>query len=211
MTNSSDFLNISECPEWSENELYIFDRFTFWTVIVSGFGVSVVGIGFNILAIIVLISMKSRNNIFNYLLIYLLCADSAFLLCGVIYIFLDHLITSDRLLNQLTPMVLGPTYYITLTLSIFFTVAISHERFVAIQHPIEHSQKMKSAKSRRNNLLKYLISIIAITILFNLPKFFELEVVWYNQSQKEEETIHPKETYLRYFPKFGQGDTTEHR
>ena len=174
MTNTSDILNISQCPEWTEYELYIYDRFTFWTLIVSGFGVSVVGIGFNFLAIIVLISMKSRNNIFNYLLMYLLCADSAFLLCSAIYITLDHLITSDRLLNQLTPMLLGPMYYITLTLSIFFTVAISHERYVAIQYPIAHSQKMKSAKSRRINLLKYLISIIAITIVFNLPKFFEL-------------------------------------
>ena len=29
-------LYIEKCPQWTENELYIYDRFKFWTEIVGG-------------------------------------------------------------------------------------------------------------------------------------------------------------------------------
>ena len=212
MENSSNLLEMIACPQWTENELYIYDRFKFFVEIIVGFIVGVLGIGFNLLAIVVLICMKSKQNIFNYLLIYLLCADIGFLLNRVVYIALHHFITSDRWINQLMPNFIHPMYYIMLTLSIFFTVAISHERFIAIQYPIIHNQKMKSAKSRRISLLVYIVFIILVTILFHLPKFFEMEVVWKTPTSQEEEaqlTNHTK--YTRYFLRFTGVATEEHR
>ena len=212
MENSSNMLDIVECPQWTENELYIYDRFKFFVEIVVGFIVSVLGIGFNLRAIIVLISMKSRQNIFNYLLICLLCADIGFLLHRVVYLALDHFITSDRWVNQLMPTILHPMYYIMLTLSIFLTIAISHERFIAIQYPIIHNQKMKSARSRRISLMMYLVVIILVTIIFHLPKFFEMEVVWKNTISKEDDVQSPNyHKYTRYFLRFSGVVTGEHR
>ena len=210
MTTVSDTLNV-ECPQWTENEFYIYDRFQFWIQIVTGFSVAFVGIVFNILAIIGLLSMRTRQNVFNYLLIYLLSADIMFLLCCIAFITFDHLVESDQILNQLTPQVLYPAYYITMTLSIYLTVAISHERFIAIQYPIVHSQKMKSAKSRRINLLKYLIIIICVTVGFHVPRFFEMEVGWKNSTHGEEVSQLPTQKYLRYFTRFGDDIVTEHR
>ena len=165
-----------------------------------------------IVAIVVIICMKSKQNIFNYLLICLLCADIGFLLNRVVYIALHHFITSDRWINQLMPNFIHPMYYIMLTLSIFFTVAISHERFIAIQYPIIHNQKMKSAKSRRISLMLYLVVIVLVTILFHLPKFFEMDVVWKTSTSQEDEaqlTNHQK--YTRYFLRFTGVATGEHR
>ena len=198
MDISNNSLHIDECPQWTDNELYIYDRFKFWNEIVGGISISVVGIVFNLFAIIVIVSMNKRQNIFNYLLILLLVADSAFLLLCFFYEILDHIITSDRLFNLLYPQIFHPLLYITLTLSIFLTVAISHERFIAIKYPIVHNQKMKSAKSRRISLLKYLIGIMFITIVFHLPKFFELEIVWVHKDIEEL----PSKKHLRYLPRF---------
>ena len=154
--------------------------------------------------------MKTRQNIFNHLLICLLSADSAFLLCSVLFIILDHIITSDRIYNQLVP-ILSPMYYITLTLSIFLTVAISHERYVAIQYPIVHNQKMKSAKTRRISLLKYITVIMFLAVIFHVPKFFELEVVWTNSTSVANWTNDPNEKYLRYLTIFEHVGTREYR
>ena len=206
-------LNISECPQWTEDDLYIYDRFTFWFGIVGGLGVSIIGTGLNIIAIFVLISMKTRQNIFNHLLICLLCADSVFLLCGICFVVFDHLITSDRLYVQLVP-VMSPVYWITLTLSTFLTVAISHERYIAIQYPIVHRQKMKSAKTRRINLLKYIIFIMFVAIVFHVPKFFELEVIWKNSTGVANETnlpIFQSSKYMRYFTTFENAAHKEQR
>ena len=148
MENSNINLHIDECPKWTDDELYIYDRLKFWTEIVGGISLSVVGMCFNILAIIVIVSMNKRQNIFNNLLICLLVTDFIFLLVCVTYEILDHVITSDRWFNLVYPKIIHPLYYITMTVSIFLTVAISHERFIAIQYPIKHSQNMKSAKSR---------------------------------------------------------------
>ena len=211
MENSNNTLNIVGCPHWTESELYIYDRFKFIVEIVTGIVVCVIGIGLNILAIVVLISMNSRQNIFNYLLICLLCADIGYLLNCVIYLTLDHFITSDRWLNQLLPTFIHPVHYITITLSIFLTISISHERFIAIQYPIAHSQKMKSTRSRRINLMLYLVVIILLTIVFHLPKFFELEVVWKNPSIEEAEEEQRHEKYTRYFFRFAGVVTGEQR
>jgi hypothetical protein len=98
--------------------------------------------------------------------------------------------------------IMAPVYYVTLTLSIFFTVAISHERYIAIQYPIVHRQKMKSAKTRRINLLKYIIFIIFVAVVFHVPKLFELELVWKNSTGVANETNLPRQKYLRYFTTF---------
>ena len=195
-------LYIDKCPQWTENELYIYDRFKFWTEIVGGISISVLGMCFNALAIIVIILMDKRSNIFNYLLISLLATDFAYLFLVVFYEILAHIITSDRWFNLLYPKVIHPLVHMTVTQSIFLTVAISHERFIAIQYPIKHSQKMKSAKSRRLSLMKYLIVTLFIAIVFHLPKFFEIDVVWVHRKSIEDvEELRKTTKYLRYYPR----------
>ena len=112
-------LYIEKCPQWTENELYIYDRFKFWTEIVGGISISVLGMCFNLLAIIVIILMDKRSNIFNYLLICLLATDFAYLFLVVFYEILDHIITSDRWFNLLYPKVIHPLVHIMVTQSIF--------------------------------------------------------------------------------------------
>ena len=89
---------------------------------------------------------------------------------------MDHAVSSDWLYNQLFPFFLYPTKEVTLTASIFLTVAISHERYIAIQKPIIHRQLMKSSKSRWLLLMKYIIPIIIASILINVPHFLKCEL-----------------------------------
>ena len=202
MDNSNISLLIDECPQWTEDELFIYDRFKFWCEIVGGVSISTVGMCFNTIAIIVILSMNKRQNIFNYLLICLLATDSVYLFFCVSYEILDHIITSDRWFNLIYPKIIHPLINMSVTLSIFLTVAISHERFIAVQYPIVHSQKMKSAKSRKICLLKYLIVTILLSIIFHLPKFFEIDIVWVNENSTEDIGERPSKKYLRYFPRF---------
>ena len=81
-------------------------------------------------------------------------------------------------LTMIFPKFTYPFWSISLTLSIFLTVGITHERYIAIKYPIIHRQRMRSAKYRRVNLLKYIVGVFICTMIFNIPKFFEIETGW---------------------------------
>ena len=153
---------------WTFEDMQQLNTLTFWVQAVLVVCLSVVGLILNILAIVTLSTRKSMQNMFNYLLVSLLCADSAFLLLNITKSTLDHLILSDYLYFKLFPYLIYPMHWVTMTSSILLTVAISHERYIAIRQPIIHRQQMRSAKSRRLRLIKYILP----TILSIRPRLY---------------------------------------
>ena len=76
------------------------------------------------------------------------------------------------------PYFMHPLKHISLSASIFMTMAISYERSLAVGTPIQHRLSMRGRKTRRFKLWTY-ISIVAFSsILFNIPTFMEIEVEW---------------------------------
>ena len=163
----------SDCTSWTEYDLKLYVNFSFWFEIVIINSVSIIGLIINIIGIISLSTQTSMRNVFNKILIILLCTDSAFLLIWTTMNIFEHCLTSTWIFGYTFPYVLWACSSITLHMSIFLTVALSHERYVAAQNPIIHRQQMTSEKSQRLRLLKYVIPILVCTIAFNVPKFMQ--------------------------------------
>ena len=70
----------------------------------------------------------------------------------------------------LIPQFLYPLNGIALTGSIFLTVAIAFERYVAVHNPINYNRAMNDARATRGRVLKFLIPVVVAATLFSLPK-----------------------------------------
>ena len=187
LENVSSILNDTNvsslnCPSFTEQDGRILGHFRYW---IGGVGVcivSVTGLLLNFPAICVLLTRLSNHNNFNQLIVILFVLDSMYLLLSVITTLQRRFGLKSRLLTILFPKFTYPISSISLTLSIFMTVGIANERYIAIKHPIIHRQRMRSAKFRRINLMKYMLSIVACAVGFNVPKFFEAELGWQNST-----------------------------
>ena len=173
-----NYSNQQDCPTWTLDDYYAFNWTKFWVEAVLINIVSTVGLLLNIFAIIALTNQKSIKNVFNYLMIILMYVDSVYLFINITRYTLDHIIYSDRLYNQVFPHFLYPANNITMMASIWLTVALSHERYVAILRPMVHRARMESGKYRRLHLMKYIIPIFLMSILFNVPTFFDISIYW---------------------------------
>ena len=61
--------------------------------------------------------------------------------------------------------------------SIFMTVAIAWERYVAVHYPMDYNQAVNDANAIRNRLQKYVGPVTLLALAFNVVKFFEAKVV----------------------------------
>ena len=173
-------MNKSElnCTERTEKEIKTTELFHYWVGGVAVIIISIIGIVLNIAAIRNIIPRLSSNHIFNHLIVTLFIVDSLCLFMAIIWSTTVKMGFNIEFLIIIYPKFIHPVSQILLTLSIFMTIGISHERFVAIKSPITHRQKMLSAKFRRITLMKYLLPILFFAVLFNIPKFFETELNW---------------------------------
>ena len=83
----------------------------------------------------------------------------------VLFFFLDII---------LFPYFLYPVNQVAISGSIFMTVAIAWERYVAVHYPIDYNQAMNDVNSIRKRLLKYVGPCFVLALVFNVPKFFEV-------------------------------------
>jgi hypothetical protein len=60
-----------------------------------------------------------------------------------------------------------------MTASIFMTVSIALERYIALQNPIAHRQAMNDTGAAKRRLLKYIVPVIFLSVVVNIPKFLE--------------------------------------
>ena len=168
-----------DCPDVTDWDQKIISFFQFWISGVVLCAVGFTGLILNLIAIIVLSSSQRTNRIFfNKILISLFIFDFIYLTMEVLDTlgFQFRLITKAHIL--LYPQLLRPLTKISLTASIFMTVAIAYERFAAIRSPIKHRQYLSSKGFQRRSLIKYLVCVILWAIVLNIPIWFESEIIW---------------------------------
>ena len=171
------------CPNLDDEDHDFIETFEYW---IGGVGVcffAVPGMVFSFIAIFHFIAKTStRRNTFNSLLITLFSWDIIYLLCETLETLRRQFHLETRIHMILIPKFTYPLLFISLSASIFMTVGVSHERYAAVKKPILHRQYMQSAKFRRKKLLAYILTVCILAIIFNLPKFYEVELEWENNT-----------------------------
>jgi hypothetical protein len=105
---------------------------------------------------------------------------------------LEHI----SLLIIVYPYFTYPVNRIALTASIFTTVSIAHDRYLATKHPIHHRQQFSEPCDQKRRLLKYFIPNVIISVFINIPTFLEYDIVYapsaihqYLQTNNSEDTL----------------------
>ena len=88
---------------------------------------------------LVLASREMRNS-FNLLLVGLGCFDSFYLFGSILESLRKCFHVQSDLQTLLFPYLLYPGHIITMTASVFMTVAIAMERYVAVHYPLDYNQ-----------------------------------------------------------------------
>ena len=139
-------------------------------ILISIFGVLGNGI------CIFLLSRKELKNSFTQLLICLASFDLIYLF-GMILESLQRLDFESAIHTILYPYFLYPLNAIALSGSIYMTVAVAIERYIAVYHPLDYNRVVQDSTSHFRRLLCYLLPVIVFSVVFNIPKFFESKVM----------------------------------
>lgn len=100
--------------------------------------VALLGVVGNVVATIVLMRPSMRNS-FNLLLVTLAFVDLTFLVLNVAESLRVQFAVHVRLHFLLVPHFFYPMKFVALTASIFLTVAIALERFMAVHYPLDYN------------------------------------------------------------------------
>ena len=179
LTNNTTFDAFINCPIFSEEDEIFLKMFSFWVEGVIQTICAIFGIFGNIIASII-ITRKEMRNSFNLLLVSLACFDSTYLLGSILESIRkpNAFGVSSEVHIMLFPYLLYPANQIAISGSIFMTVAIAWERYIAVHYPLDYNQAMNDSNAVRKRLLKYVGPVLILAIVFNLGKFFEGKVVY---------------------------------
>ena len=178
MTSNINISPSLQCPVWTEEEEKMIGQVEYWVGGIFVCCLSIPGMLMNLIAILALITKTSSQTTFNSLLISLFVFDSIYLFFETIETFRRRFNLESTLHTILLPKVIYPLTIISLSASIFMTVGVAHERFDAIKKPIIHRQSMRSSKFMRKKFIMYILIVCFFAIGFNIPKFFEVDLVW---------------------------------
>ena len=154
--------------------MYIFSS-TFQCIIII---TSIIGVVFNATGIYILSTTNSMKNTFNFLLVSLYCFDSLFLAS---HLFMCLNLKYNKYHGNISIVLsrfVKLLYSVAFNASIFLIVGISHERYIAMRHPLMHHQLMESKKSRRLHFFKYFLPIIFVSVVLVVPEYLDVELVW---------------------------------
>jgi len=144
------------------------------------------------------------RNSFNLLLVTLACFDSTYLFGSILESFRKQFALGSDIHIILFPYLLYPFTQIAITGSIFMTVAIALERFIAVHYPINYSQAMHEANALTKRIFKYVFSVLFLSFLFTITRFFEAKVSYIDEfdekSNSTEEIIVLEPTEMRTNP-----------
>ena len=139
--------------------------FAFWLDGIFLCTVSLIGNVMNILAISVLWTNRNKmKKLFHKLIISLFCADCAVLLTSMLWNLRWSLGLKAEWLTVLYPYFILPFNHISMTVSIFLTLAIAHERYQALNNPKVERQQNGRLPLQMRRLLMYVVPLSLIHI-----------------------------------------------
>ena len=189
------------------------ENLNFWINGVCTFVVVIGGVILNCVSIYIIWKKYENANIFYQMLISLLCFDILVLVTWMnLSLYMAFKINNIVILHMF-PYFSIPSTQIAITASTFMTVAIAHERFLAVRDPLKYSQHMKTPKLQSQRLKLYLFIVIIISIAFNIPHFIELEVRQIDEailSENGTDACHPNTTSQDNSAMFDEANDTSY-
>lgn len=171
----NDTLNFSDVVNCTLNDDPEAESFEFWTNGVMLNLVGILGIFGNIISMIILSRPQMKSSI-NYLLIGLARCDTVLILTSVllfgipaIYPYTGHLFIYYYNVYPLLAPVLFPLAMIAQTVTVYLTLTVTLERFVAVCHPLRARSLCTYGRARI-----YVLVIIIFSVVYNLPRFWEV-------------------------------------
>eukprot|EP00090_Calanus_glacialis_P018966 TRINITY_DN29289_c0_g1_i1.p1 TRINITY_DN29289_c0_g1~~TRINITY_DN29289_c0_g1_i1.p1 ORF type:complete len:381 (-),score=37.07 TRINITY_DN29289_c0_g1_i1:225-1367(-) len=152
--------------------------------ICDGLLVSIIGclgVMGNIISLLVLSKPKLKD-CFHQLLFALACFDTVYIVIGGINYTFKAFDADSNAYTIAFPYIIYPITNIGLCGTIFMTMAISIERFLGICYPLHlppHNRKSWF----------YILPVLVLSIVVNVPKFFEAEIDWLNNGKWNDTSI----------------------
>ena len=116
---------------------------------------------------------------FNWLLTTLTILDSMFLACGAYDAIRNQFLTSSYLvLDQMHVSFIHPFRSMLMVSSIYMMIALSYERYKAVSGTTTYQGNINDILHPWQQLFQYVSPVIIGSIVFYIPKFWELELVY---------------------------------
>lgn len=177
---NSPLMNVTSCSQSNGNYSADKDAILF-EFVADGVMLNVVGafgIVGNVISMVILSRPQMRSSI-NYLLMGLVRCDTALIVTSVllfglpaVYLYTGCLSSYALRVYPLLAPVVFPLAMIAQTVSVYLTLTVTLERFVAVCHPLQARSLCTYGRARL-----YVILIIAFSTLYNLPRFWEVGLV----------------------------------
>jgi hypothetical protein len=126
------------CPDYDDDGAILLDDLRFWLEGVVQVPIASSGILCNLVSCLILSDKEMRNS-FNLLLIALSMFDIGYLFGSILESFRKSFDLMTDTHTYLFPYVLFPGQMISMTASIFMTVAIAMERYAAVHYPLDYN------------------------------------------------------------------------
>ena len=169
---------------WTEYEYTFQQDYGWWIHGVASISIGIIGIMVNVIFIRVLLSAEFRKILFNKLITCLTIADLIFLLCSVYDSLRSHILQLNTCSMQgYIQLLIYPIRKISMCFSIYMTVVLSLERFLAVTYPIRH-RNSRIGRTWIGQFIRYVSPAFAVSgLIFGLPLFFAFKMEEVTQPQ----------------------------
>ena len=194
-----------DCPSLDEADKEFLSFISYWIGGVTAVSITVSELIINLAAIFVLSKRSVWKKNFDQLVVALCVFDFLFLALYLTEVLRNYFGVHAKVLYTFFPKFLYPIREISFTASIFTTVAIARERYGIVINPLFNQRSIKATRfhqySQQHAKLKlkyrfhkYLFTVIFCAVMFNIPRFFETQILWKNINAKQKEIINRQET-----------------
>ena len=180
---ANDDLASLDADRCGQHDEHFFNAFQFWISGVLDMTFGIIGLIGAILAVAVLANKELRTNLFNQLLMALAICDLIFIICAVPFCF--HYfgwLEQNEAFYNIKMHLFYPGTAVTLDASVFITVAMTVERYLAVRKPFCY-RTLNLENSVYRRLMLYMLPVLVTSIAMNIPRFTEMGV------SKENDTL----------------------